>query len=169
MINVRRALAGLAIPVLAATGAVLAAPAAQAAVPIGCSEPQRLLVKAGWLTTDDDGTVRADPVEDAKGVTQQFRFCTPPDWQHLKTVVRSEATERYLLPDALTGQVRAISSSPSSANVVELHAGRGGGPVTVFVPSAKAYYDAREDLPGTPLYATASAADAEPVEILPLP
>jgi hypothetical protein len=167
MTSVRRALAGLAVPLLAAAGAVLTAPSAAAAVPIGCSDPFRILAKTGWFTTDDDGTVRADAADDPADVAQQFRFCQPPDWQRALTVIRSERTERYLAPSVLTGEVRAVSSSPTSANVVNVVAFAGGS-YAIESEHTDAYYDAREDLKGTPVYATADLKDAEIVDLVPV-
>jgi hypothetical protein len=167
MTSVRRAVAGLAVPLLAAAGAVLAAPVAHAAVPIGCSDPYRIHAKTGWFTTDRDGTVRGDAADDVADVAQQFRTCTPPNWQSRQTVLRSESTERYLTPSALSGQVRAVSSSPTSANVVNLVAVAGGSFV-VESAATHAYYDAREDLLGTPVYATAALKEAEVVQLVPV-
>jgi hypothetical protein len=167
MTVVRRALAGLAVPVLAAAGAVLTAPSAAAAVPIGCSDPFRIQAKTGWFTTDKDGTVRADAADDPADVAQQFRSCTPPDWQARRTVLRSESTERYLTPSALTGEVRAVNSNPTSANVVNFVALVGGSHL-IESQFTHAFYDAREDLTGTPVFATAGLKDAEVVQLVPL-
>jgi hypothetical protein len=168
MTPVRRALAGLAVPLLAAAGAVLTAPSAHAAdVPIGCSDAYRILAKTGWFTTDDDGTVRADATDDPADVAQQFRICMPPDWQSGRTVLRSEGTERYLAPSVLTGQVRALSSNPTAANEVTVVALVGGSYV-IESEYTDAFYDAREDLKGTPVYATAGLKDAEVVELVPV-
>ena len=167
MTSVRRVLAGLAVPLLAAAGAVLTAPSAHAAVPVGCSDPYRILAKTGWFTTDDDGTVRGDAADDPADVAQQFRSCQPPNWQTGQTVLRSEGTERYLAPSVLTGQVRAVSSNPTSANVVDLVT-LVGGSFVIQSEYTHAYYDAREDRPGTPVYATAGLKDAEVVELVPV-
>jgi len=167
MTSVRRVLAGLAVPLLAAAGAVLTAPSAHAAVPVGCSDPYRILAKTGWFTTDDDGTVRGDAADDPADVAQQFRSCQPPNWQTGQTVLRSEGTERYLAPSVLTGQVRAVSSNPTSANVVDIVA-LVGGSFVIQSEYTHAYYDAREDRPGTPVYATAGLKDAEVVELVPV-
>jgi hypothetical protein len=169
MTRVRRTLTGLAVAGLAAAGTVAAAPTAHAA-PVGCSEPYRIVAKTGWFTTDDDGTVRAGAAADEKDVAQQFRFCTPPDWQRRLTVIRSEALERYLLPDTLTGQVRAVSSSPTAANVVEPHVGVGGdGSFFIYSPAVKAYYDALDHVPGAPVHANADLVNAETVRAVPVP
>jgi hypothetical protein len=167
MTSLRRAVAGLAVSLLAAAGAVLAAPSAHAAVPVGCSDPFRIVAKTGWFTTDADGTVRGDAADVPADVAQQFRLCTPPTWQARLTVLRSESAERYLVPSALTGQVRALSSNPTSANVVNLVAFVGGS-YAIESEATHAYYDAREDRPGTPVFATAGLGDAEIVELVPV-
>ena len=167
MTAARRALAGLAVPLLAAAGAVLTAPSAHAAVPIGCSDPFRIVAKTGWFTTDKDGTVRGDAADVPADVAQRFRLCQPPDWQFPQTVLRSEGTERYLAPSALTGQVRAVSSSPTPASVVRVVTFVGGG-TAIESEATHAFYDAREDLPGTPVYATAGVKDAELVQLVPV-
>ena len=166
MTMVRQALAGLAVPLLAAGAMLTASSARAAAVPIGCSDPYRVLAKTGWFSADDDGTLRADAADDPADVAQWFRLCEPPDWQSGRTVLRSEGTERYLAPSLLTGQVRAVSPTPTSANVVDIVALLGGSYV-IESEYTHAYYDAREDRAGTPVYATAGLKDAEVVELVP--
>jgi hypothetical protein len=166
MRRTRRPSVVLAASLLAMAGA---APAANAAGPLSCDpQPHRIRAATGWFTTDADGAVRANAADDPASVAQQFRVCTSLTWQQGNVALQSQRNGRWLQPD-LVGAVRADGvGDPGTADLFTIATDASTKLSVIRSVAAQRYLDARADLPGTPVTATATGPkDWEPVEITP--
>jgi hypothetical protein len=143
-------------------------PAANADGPLSCDpNPHRIRAASGFFETGADGVVRAQAKEDPESVAQQFRVCTGLSWQTGRLAVQSLRNGRWLQPD-LVATIRAAGvGEPTSANLFTITVDDSKLSV-IYSVAAGRYLDARTDLPGTPVTATATGPkDWELVEITP--